>query len=125
MIPQFDLLDTPVEETRSFERAVMPRTRPQASPASHEAAQRATPKASHWARLALQLYAGGLELTPDEVSDRINWAHERSIKPRVSGMLKRGFLELTGERRPFDNGVARRGPGDVLRVTALGLKQAG
>lgn len=90
------------------------------SPAAQEAALRARFMASKWARWALTLYASGAELTPDEASNAIDWTHERSIKPRVSNMLKIGWLETTGVRRPFTSWEVRRGPGDVLRITDMG-----
>ena len=45
-----------------------PVARAQASPASHQAAASAKKTASYWRRMALQLYASGLELTPDEMA---------------------------------------------------------
>lgn len=100
-----------------------PTARAQASPASHQAAASAKKTASYWRRMALQLYASGLELTPDEMAGRIDWTHERSIKPRISNLLQKGLLETTGERRPFVHGDQHRGPGDVLRITDYGLAE--
>ncbi len=105
-----------------FDVQIEPRTKTHATPAAHAAAVTAKLLKNEWALRALTLYAGGAELTPDEASDRIDWTKDRSIKPRISNMvtLTIPWLEPTGLRRAFRHDGVRRGPGDVLRITAEG-----
>jgi len=51
----------------------------------------------------LSLYKAGRELTADEVANLLNESI-LFIRPRISELMKLGFLKDTGDRRPNDSG---------------------
>ena len=57
-------------------------------------------------------------MTPDETAEACGYP-VTSIRPRVTGLLSRGALEWTGERRPTPAGVAtgRKITSGVVRLT--------
>lgn len=84
---------------------------------SREAAEaiEATGRAGTLAHYVLCQYRSGLELTADEVADRLEES-PLSIRPRVSQLFKVGLIERTGARRMAAGGR----PSHVyrLKVTA-------
>jgi len=71
---------------------------------SRDAAEAIAPRAGTLRAMALEALAGGWELTPDEIAEKVGKS-VLAIRPRCTELDEMGFIERTGRRRMNDSGL--------------------